>query len=128
MNIFNRNTAKLLIAAMIIGSGCSKDLPQASLVGTWKLTRFILGGCTNPEDNQKFPCNSGCNAVVTASTFTLPQIFQDTTPYSYKTSNGILTLTSSAGSFSYTFELTVGSLIIAYLDQGCTNTLYFSKV
>jgi hypothetical protein len=135
MNTLNRNYFKLFVI-LVITSGCSKELPKASLVGTWNLTRFISGGCDDLSDNfdsKNFPnfCTTvtSCNAVVTASTFTFPPLFRDTTPYAYKASAGVLTLSSAGGSISYTYELTPGSLTIVSLsDDGCTNTFYFSKV
>lgn len=131
MNILSRST-KLFIVALIIVSGCTKDLPQASLVGTWKLTRFIAGGCFRDADNGKVPCTSGCDAVITASTFTFPSSLQISPVYNYTTAGGTLKLTgSSTVPFDLTYQLTVGTLILAFpvdtFDDGCIYTLYFTK-
>jgi hypothetical protein len=132
MNILNRNTIKLSILALIIVSGCSKDLPQASLVGTWKLTRFIAGGCFSDSDNGKVSCTSGCDAVITASTFTFPSFVQIPAVYNYTAAGGTLKLTgSSVTAFDLTYQLTVSTLILAFpadtFDDGCIYTLYFTK-
>jgi hypothetical protein len=130
MDCVKKMTSKFLFLVLIVALGCSKDAPTPSLIGTWKLTRLVLGGCSDPANDGKTPCTGSCNAVFTAATFTYPPVFGDATAYSYKTNAGVLTLSTPSGSDAITYELTIGALTMAFKDQtdGCTYTLYFSKV
>jgi hypothetical protein len=131
MNILNRNTFKLFAAVLIIASGCSKDLPQASLVGKWTLTQFVAGGCTDPVDNVgNAKCSSGCGMEITATKFTFPSwLSLPVSVYDYTASAGLLKLTSpTTGTIPVNYELTPGTLIISFpTSDGCTNTLYLTK-
>jgi hypothetical protein len=121
-------TIKLLFISLIIATGCSKDLPQASLIGKWNLTQVVAGGCSDPADNGKGKCSSGCVMEITATKLT-PSSILGQPVYDYTASAGLLKLTSvSTGTVQVTYELTPSTLILSYpTTDGCTNTLYFTK-
>jgi hypothetical protein len=116
-------TIKLLFISLIIATGCSKDLPQASLIGTWKEGRTNIG-CSGGSVS-KSPCTGSCNVTISATTFT----DTDRTVYTYTVSGSTITLKSSTDTYVYTYELTAGSFTAALTDQsGCVLTIYYTKV
>lgn len=126
MNNLEKGSVKLFLFVLIVAFGCAKELPKASLVGTWKETNEVAGGCNSSSDNYKSPCTGNCNTVITATTIAFPNLSGNYTT----TGNTIVFTASGSGSISITYELTASTLILAYKDSGdgCTYTLYYAKV
>ncbi len=126
MEFTKKITSKLFLLALIAVLGCSKDIPQPSLLGTWKETKESGGGCNSSVDNYKSNCTTNCNIVITATTIAFGNISG-----SYTTTGSTIAFTSNAtGPIAFTYQLTAATLILAYKDSsdGCTYILYYSKV
>jgi hypothetical protein len=128
MEWIKKVTIKLFLFVLIVSLGCTKDEPNPSIVGTWKEGRIITG-CPNGFADKSTPCSGSCNAVFSATTFT----DTDLTVYNYKVDGNTLTLTSNtggAGSIKFTFELKLGTLILATTNQSnsCVLTIYYTKI
>lgn len=72
-----RKLANSVAIALLVVTGCSKDDPTASLVGTWKLATYSITGCDDTLSNEpETPCTAVlsvllCSTIVfTETTFT----------------------------------------------------------
>lgn len=123
MKLVRKITVNLFLLTLVIAFGCSKDDPKPSLIGTWKEGRSIIG-CPDGS-SQKSTCTGSCNAVITATTFT----DTDKSVYTYTVTGNTMTLKAGATTINFTYELTVGSLILASTDpSGCVFTVYYTKI
>ncbi len=48
----------LIIIASFLS--CKKDDPADTIVGTWKSSKLVTTGCTDPEENQNLTFTNGC--------------------------------------------------------------------
>jgi hypothetical protein len=126
MDYVKNVNSKFFLLALLAALGCAKEDPKPSLVGTWKESVTILGGCASAG---KYTCSSNCNLVITDKDLT-DSSGKFTYTATIKNGSKTITAQSVGGSpFDITYELTVGSLILVFNDiNGCTNTIYYTKI
>ncbi len=127
MEYVKNSVSKFFLVALLLALGCSKELPTASLIGTWKQTRAVAGGCNSSNNNYNDLCSGNCNVVISATTITFPNFSGS---YTATGSTIGFTSTGGGGSTTITYQLTPATLIFSFedSDDGCTYTLYFVKI
>ncbi len=135
------------IAALL---SCKKDEPDDLLIGTWKATKLVNSGCTDPEENQNLTFTNGCYgesllgleicltaifnsnetySSITKTTF-LGSTQTETESGTYSISNGKLTICATGSPCeisNFTVSENTLNIIVKDTDTNCTSELTFAK-
>lgn len=139
-----------LLIIIVAFLSCKKDEPADIIIGTWKASKVVSTGCTDPDENQNLTFTNGCYneptfgielcltatfndngtySIVTKSTF-FGSTDNETENGTYSISGNKLTMCETPSSCEVSdFSVTENTLTLnsKEVDTNCTTVLTLSK-